>query len=424
MKWIILFLLLAQLTPLSAEVKTSTGTRHPSARRRTVSAGTSRQTPDQKGAPRHARPAPVNQSTQAISACQNDGPRSPEFSTDTIRQKILSQRAVRGIHLSSWGAGSRKLRGELIRKINDSVINAVVIAVKEVDGQVYIPGVDSAQKYGAYTPAIAQPEEMLKDFKGAGLYTIARIVVFKDKVMPVRRVDMAVHNPDGTPWRSNNGSTWLDPYDRDVWDYTLDVAERAAKLGFDEIQFDYLRYPTEGKTSLCRYSKPHTTRNSISNLKDFLVYARGRLRPYNVKISADVFGLTTTAKDDMGIGQDIKVIAHNVDYIYPMMYPSHYYTGEYNLKNPNSQPYKVIDRGLKDALKRLGPDYAKLRPYLQDFNMGWHYGPHEVRAQIIAARRNMLESWVLWNSGNKYNWAALTPQSFRAFVEPDYGKEK
>jgi hypothetical protein len=139
-----------------------------------------------------------------------------------------------------------------------------------------------------------------------------------------------------------------------------------------------------------------------------------------VKISADVFGLTTTAKDDMGIGQDIKVIARNVDFIYPMMYPSHYYTGEYNLKNPNSQPFKVIDRGLKDAMKRLGPDYAKLRPYLQDFNMGWHYGPHEVRAQIIAARRNLLGSWVLWNSGNKYTWAALTPQSFRAFVEPDY----
>jgi len=122
----------------------------------------------------------------------------------------------------------------------------------------------------------------------------------------------------------------------------------------------------------------------------------------------------------MGIGQDLRIIAHNVDYIYPMMYPSHYYTGEYNLKDPNSQPYKVIDRGLKDALKRLGPDYVKIRPYLQDFSMGHHYGPHEVRAQIIAARRNMLESWVLWNAANRYNWAALTPQSFRAFVEPDY----
>lgn len=342
------------------------------------------------------------------------------ISTATIRQKILSEKPVRGIHLSSWGAGSKKLRGELIARINNSVINAVVVAIKEVDGKVYIPGVETAHKYGAYAPAIAQPEEMLKDFKGAGLYTVARIVVFKDKVLPLARKDLAVRTPDGAVWRATRGATWLDPYNKEVWAYTLDVAERAAKLGFDEVQFDYIRYPTEGRTSLCRYTRPHNAKNAIANLEEFLVYARGRLKPYKVKISVDVFGLTTTAKDDMGIGQDIKTMARNVDYVYPMMYPSHYYAGEYNLKNPNSQPYKVIDRGLKDALKRLGPDYAKLRPYLQDFNMGWNYGPHEVRAQIIAARRNMLESWVLWNSSNRYNWEALTPQSFRAFVEPEY----
>ena len=344
----------------------------------------------------------------------------PIVSTDTIRRDILSKKAVRGIHLTSWGSGSQKARRELIAKINNSIINAVVVAIKETDGKVYIPGVDMARKYNAYVPAISEPEEMLKDFKGAGLYTIARIVVFKDTVMPLARKDLAVHTPDGGVWRATRGATWLDPYNNEVWAYTLDVAERAARLGFDEIQFDYLRYPTEGRTELCRYAKPHTAKNAVANLKDFLIYARGRLKPYNVKISADVFGLTTTAKDDMGIGQDITTIARNVDYVYPMMYPSHYYTGEYNLKNPNSQPYKVIDRGLKDALRRLGPDYAKLRPYLQDFNLGWHYGPHEVRAQIIAARRNMLESWVLWNASNKYNWAALTPQSFRALVEPGY----
>ena len=370
---------------------------------------------------RSAPPVPAVLSAE-VAPSTDTSPRT--VSTDTIRRQILLQRTIRGIHLTSWGAGSKKSRGELIRKINNSVINAVVVAIKEVDGQVYIPGVATAHKYGAYTAAISRPEEMLRDFKDAKLYTMARIVVFKDKVLPSQRRDMAVQTPDGGVWRARNGSTWLDPYNREVWEYTLDVAERAAKLGFDEIQFDYLRYPTEGMTELCRYSKPHTAGNAVANIKDFLVYARRRLKPYNVKISADVFGLTTTAKDDMGIGQDIKVIARNVDYLYPMMYPSHYNTGAYNLKNPNSQPYKVIDRGLKDALKRLGADYAKIRPYLQDFNMGWHYGPHEVRAQLIAARRNMLGSWVLWNAGNKYNWAALTPQSFRAFVEPEYGQEK
>lgn len=347
-------------------------------------------------------------------------PGAVEVSTTAIRRQILSEKPVRGVHLSAWGSGSRKLRRELITRINKSVINAVVVAIKEVDGKVYIPGVAAAHKYGAYAPAISKPEEMMEDFKQAGLYTIARIVVFKDKVLPLARRDLAVRTPAGAPWRANNGATWLDPYNKEVWAYTLDVAERAAKLGFHEIQFDYIRYPTEGRTSLCRYARPHNAKNAIANLDEFLLYARGRLKPYKVKISVDVFGLTTTAKDDMGIGQSIKAMARHTDYVYPMMYPSHYYSGEYGLKNPNGQPYKVIDRGLKDALKRLGPDYAKLRPYLQDFNMGWNYGPHEVRAQIIAARRNMLDSWVLWNSSNRYNWDALTPQSYRAFIDAEF----
>lgn len=349
-------------------------------------------------------------------------PRPASISTETIRQAILSQKAVRGIHLSAWGAGSKKIRRDIIARIQTSVINTVVVAVKETDGKVYIPGVELANKYGTYAPAISRPEEMLKDFKDAGLYTVARIVVFKDNIMPLRRGALAVKEPGGGPWRARNGSTWLDPYNKDVWDYTLDVAERAAGLGFDEIQFDYIRYPTEGRTGLCRYAKQHSRANAIANLKDFLIYARGRLKPHKVKISADVFGLTTSSEDDMGIGQDIKVIARYTDYVYPMMYPSHYNPGEYNISDPNGQPYKVIDRGLRDALRRLGPNYVKLRPFLQDFNMGRHYGPHEVRAQIIATRRNMLESWVLWNAANRYNWAALTPQSFRAFVEPGYAE--
>ncbi|MEI7483034.1 MAG: putative glycoside hydrolase, partial [Elusimicrobiota bacterium] len=184
---IILFLLLAQALPASAKVKPSVEAAHPS------------------------------------------------VSTTTIRKQILSGRAVRGIHLTSWGSGSKKTRGEIIAKIKNSVINTVVIAIKETDGKVYIPGIAMAHKYNSYESAISQPEEMLKDFKGAGIYTIARVVVFKDKVMPLARKDLAVHTPDGGVWRATKGATWLDPYNKEVWEYTLDVAERAAKLGFDEI---------------------------------------------------------------------------------------------------------------------------------------------------------------------------------------------
>lgn len=352
-------------------------------------------------------------------------PAAPEaarttVSTAAIRELVAAGRQVRGIHLTCWGAGSARSRQELIKKISRSVINTVVVAIKETDGKVYIPGVEKAAKWGSHEPAITDPEGMLKDFKDAGLYTVARIVVFKDKVLPSIRKDLAVRSADGNLWRSRNGATWVDPYSHEVWDYNLDIAERAARLGFDEIQFDYIRYPSEGDTSLCRYSKPHNRQTATANLKDFLDYARRRLSPYKVKISADVFGLTTTVKDDMGIGQDIKTLASGADYVYPMMYPSHYAPGEYNLKSPNASPYKVINRGLKDALVKLGPHYAQLRPYLQDFSLGWRYGPYEVRAQLLATRLNLLESWVLWNAGNKYTWAALTPQAYRAFVDPAY----
>lgn len=341
-------------------------------------------------------------------------------SSTTIRQLVTADRQVRGIHLTCWGAGSAKSRRELIKKISGSVVNTVVIALKETDGKVYIPGVEKAVKFGSHENAIGDPEAMLKDFKGAGVYTVARIVVFKDKILPRARKDLAVRTPSGDLWRSRNGATWVDPYSREVWDYNLDIAEQAAKFGFDEIQFDYIRYPSEGNTSLCRYSKPHNRHTATRNLGDFLDYARKRLAPYKVKISADVFGLTTSVKDDMGIGQDISTLATGADYVYPMMYPSHYAPGEYNLKNPNASPYKVINRGLKDALGKLGTDYAKLRPYLQDFSLGWRYGAPEVRAQLLAARLNYLDSWVLWNAGNKYTWAALTPQAYRAFVDPSY----
>ena len=343
------------------------------------------------------------------------------ISTDAVKRKILSEKTVRGIHLTCWGAGSSKSRREIIRKISQSVVNTVVGAVKEPDGKVYLPGVKKAAAFGSYEAAIPDPEGMVNDFKAADLYTVARIVVFKDKIAPARRKDLAVKTPEGDLWRSYNGATWTDPYNRDVWDYNLEVAVRAAKAGFDEIQFDYIRYPSEGDTARCRYSKPHNLKSAIANLGEFLRYAREKLKPYNVKISADVFGLTTTVKAGMGIGQDIGVLAENADYVYPMMYPSHYYPGEYGLQNPNAQPYKVINQGLKDAYAKLGIHYSKIRPYLQDFSLGRpHYGPVEVRAQMMALRRNMLESWVLWNPSNRYSWQALTPQYYRAFVDPDY----
>ncbi len=336
-----------------------------------------------------------------------------EISTTTHEQK-------RGIHITSWGAGSRKLRGKLLKNIDKSVINTVIIAIKETDGRVYIPGVKIANQYGSTLKAIYNPKEMMEDFKSRNIYTIARIVAFKDSFLPEIFPGLGVKNPEGDLWRDRKGGTWTDPYNKIIWKYNIEIAKRAAKLGFDEIQFDYIRYPSEGTISECRYSKPHSSKSAIKNIANFLKYAKKHLAPHNVKISAAVFGLTTTAKTDMGIGQDIKVIADNTDFVYPMMYPSHYYSGHYGLENPNAEPYKTINFGLHDALKKLGKGYYKLRPYLQDFSIGHKYGPHEVRAQILAAKFNSLNSWILWNPANRYSWKALTPESYRSFINPYY----
>lgn len=339
-----------------------------------------------------------------------------KISSEAIRQAVEEKPAIRGVHITAWTAGSELLRTQIIKNIKKTVLNTVVIALKEMDGAVYIKGVEQAEKYKAYTGAIPNPEKMVEDFKEEGLYTVGRVVLFKDDILPLRRPDLAVKTPEGNIWRDRKGKTWADQYSKEVWDYNIAVASRAVQAGFDEIQFDYIRYPSEGKVSLCRYSKEHNWDIARENLAEFLRYAREKL-PKNIKISADVFGLTTSARDDMGIGQNLPLIAKHTDFVYPMMYPSHYYPGHYGLPNPNAEPYKVINFGLRDAMARLELDYAKLRPYIQDFAK---YGPHEIGEQIRAIRENLLQSWILWNPANRYTWSALMPEYYSKHIDKTY----
>lgn len=315
--------------------------------------------------------------------------------------------SVRGVHITSWVAGTSRARRRFLKKMEGTVLTAIVVAVKETDGKVYIPGVKTAHWLGSYTPAISKPEEMLRDIKTAGLRSIARIVVFADNYLPRIRPDLAVKNPDDELWTTYNGTAWADPYMKKVWEYNADVAVRAAELGFDEIQFDYIRFPADGATALCRYAKPYSQKSATAALSGFLLYAKKRLAFSKTPVSVALFGLTTTVKGDMGIGQKLLSIASIVDYISPMMYPSHYARGEYGIENPNLQPYKIINLGLKDAVKRLKENSHKLRPYLQDFSRGYRYGPVQVKAQILAAKENGVTNWILWNPQNNYSWEAL-----------------
>jgi len=319
-----------------------------------------------------------------------------------------STATLRGVHFTGYAAGLPNARHKFIGEMKAAGFNAVAIALRDFDGGVFVPDVPLAKRTHAYVRAIPDLPGAVKDFKDAGIYVIARIAVFKDDHLARARPDLAVHNPDGGLWVNDKGTAWVDPYNQEVRDYAIDIASRAAAAGFDEIQFDYIRFPSDGKTKLCRYSrKDHTPASASQALVDFLTQARDRLKPLGVKLSIDTFGLTASVDNGMGIGQRLDKMAELVDYVSPMMYPSHYAKGQYGLKNPNRAPYQTVHQGISDALERLGGHPEKLRPYLQDFSLGVRYTPAHVRAQILAAEEQGVRGWLLWNAQNHYTWTAV-----------------
>ncbi|MBI3551900.1 MAG: putative glycoside hydrolase [Elusimicrobia bacterium] len=329
---------------------------------------------------------------------------SYEAASSTQTQRI----ALRGVHMTGWGAGSPKMRRRMIADLKAAQLNAVVIALKEFDGRMFVKGVPLAREVGSYVNAIPDLPQAVGEFKAAGLYSVGRIVLFADDLLARRRPDLAVHGPDGKLWTNYKGVAWVDPYRKEVWDYDIEIASKAAAAGFDEIQFDYIRFPADGDTNLCRYSRAdHSRKTAAAALVEFLILARARLKPLGVKLSIAVFGLTTTVDNGMGIGQHLERMAGLVDFVSPMMYPSHYHKGEYGIPNPNKDPYKTIHLGLRDASEKLGAQSWQLRPYFQDFSLGVRYGPDKVRAQILAAKRVGVESWILWNPQNRYTWSAV-----------------
>ena len=327
---------------------------------------------------------------------------------ETTIDAPASVATFRGVHFTGWAAGSTKARRRFAQAMKTGGFNAVVIALKDYDGHVFVRDVPLAMKTKAFTNAIPDLPLAVKDFEDLGIYTVARIAIFKDDHLARARPDLAVHFPDGRIWTNDKGTAWVDPYQKEVWEYTLDIASRAAVAGFDEIQFDYIRFPSDGKTRQCRYSRAdHSPATAAAVLREFLILAGQRLKPLGVKISIDTFGMTTSDDSGMGIGQTMEQMADLVDFISPMMYPSHYGRGEYGLKYPNRAPYETIHYGTRDALRRLGPRASSMRPYLQDFSMGVKYTPAHVRAQILAAEEQGVRGWILWNAQNNYSWSAI-----------------
>jgi hypothetical protein len=347
-------------------------------------------------------------STDTVAASTTTSSEAPLISTTTTGMG----RPIRAIHLTASAAGSKKYRkNHLEPMFANTVINAVVVDIKEEDGWVFIPGVKMVEEAKAFSNAIPDLESWLAELKSRGIYTAARLVAFKDNKAPRQFKNMGVKTANGDLWQDRKGITWLDPYNQQAWRYDLLIALQAAKLGFEEIQFDYIRFPTDGNIKSAHYVKPYSIDAASKALVDFLRQATQLLRPLGTKVSIDVFGLTTSVNSGMGIGQRMTAMTAEVDFVCPMTYPSHYARGEYGIPNPNDEPYRTIHIAMRDALKALGPGNAhKLRPYYQDFSLkgrGVRYGPDEVRAQIQAGVDLGVTNWTLWNASCKYTVSAL-----------------
>ena len=313
-------------------------------------------------------------------------------------------REIRGVHVSMPLAS---LRGKLQQYLALPGLNTIELDVKDENGRVgFVPSaVPLARRTGAAGPYY-KAKWAAKLAHAKGIYLIGRVVTFEDPVLSEQRPELAIRTSDGSRWLNSAGLGWTNPYDRRVWKYNVDLAVAAAKAGFDEIQFDYVRFPSDGDLSLIRYPGAHPQPMSWT-IPAFVQYARKRLHPLGARVSVDVFGLAAT--HELGIGQLPRRISRYVDAVYPMVYPSHYNSGEYNLSDPDAVPGQTVTRSLLDFQTALEGRKARLTPWLQDFSLGRTYTLDDVQAQVRAARSLHAHGFLLWNAEGLYDAAALQP---------------
>jgi hypothetical protein len=329
---------------------------------------------------------------------------------ETIRLRPLQPKAL---YLTVYGIGAAFLRDPALDVIQHNNLNALVIDLKGDRGLIPYPSAQTlAQKASALKlRTIPDLKQLVADMKARGLYLIARLVVFKDDPLAAARPDWAVHLAGGAVWKDREGLAWIDPFRREAWDYTLAVAEEAAAAGFDEVQFDYVRFPdAQGLV----FSQPSTEAARVATITGFLSEARRRLAPYNVFVAVDIFGYVCWNRDDTGIGQRIEELATAVDYISPMLYPSSFQFGIPGYRNPVAAPYEIVHRSLEEAKARTAGTRVHYRPWLQAFTDyafgGQKFGPDEIGKQIQAARDSETVGWMLWNPRNIYTSSDFRPE--------------
>lgn len=323
---------------------------------------------------------------------------------------------VKGIYVSVYSASSERKIDALIKLAKETDINAFVIDVKEDNGHLLWKMDDSILKYNPKafsTVYIKDIEKFMKKMKDNNIYTIARIVSFKDPVYAKQNPDKAIiEKKTGKPFVNKDGIIWVSPHDKNLWEYNIAVAKEAAKVGFNEIQFDYVRFPASNGGKLDAYLDYRNPENDSKpvTIQKYLKYAWEELTPLHVYINADIYGQIGTFRDDMGLGQYWEAVSGYVHYISPMMYPSHYTNGAYGISIPDAAPYKTIYYCTLDSVNRNEniDNGAEIRPWIQDFTAKWvkghiTYDVKEVQAQIKALEDLGIHQYLLWSPSNRYH---------------------
>jgi hypothetical protein len=326
--------------------------------------------------------------------------------------------AVRGIYVTGHSAGGENFK-KLVQLVDKTDLNAMVIDIKDDWGNItYRPEDPNSPYAGIGKNYIHKPGEVLKELEKKKIYPIARVVVFKDSTLSKAKPELSY--VDGkTVWKNGRGESFVNPFMKEVWDYNVGIAIEAAKMGFQEIQFDYVRFPEgfERRDSTLKYGmgkykdmKIDNTQKRVQAVTDFVAYAREKLKPYGVKVSVDIFGYSATLPEAPGIGQNFSKISENVDVISSMIYPSHW-TSYFGIVKPDLEPYKLVQEYARLEKKKLTelktPPVS--RPWLQDFTASYlgagnyrKYGKAEVDAQIKALKDNGIHEYLLWNAVNHY----------------------
>lgn len=325
---------------------------------------------------------------------------------------------ARGIYLTKYSASNDRL-DKLIEMTKRTKINTFVIDVKDDKGHMLFR-TKAAEKYSPEANNYATVKDiaaLMKKLKDNNIYTVARIVSFKDPTYTRQHPDRAIiYKSTGKPFTNSDGLIWASAYDKELWEYNLEVSKEAAEAGFNEIQFDYVRFPASdgGKLDKSLDYRNTTGETKPQAIQDYLKYAREKLSPLKVYISADIYGLVGSVADDMSLGQYWEAVSNVVDYVCPMMYPSHYANGTYGLSVPDAYPYETIYHSAKDSVARNKniETPAGIRPWIQDFTAPWvkghiKYEDKQVEAQIKALEENGVKEYLLWNAGNRYSETAV-----------------